>query len=140
MSPPKMNYHEMSSAPNINYRKSGLLLSCVAAAIYVVLFIRGKHQPAMGVLAFVIALLALCDAWLLHKTIGILVSVGNVMHRFTNPLIFGLIYIVGVIPTSLVLKLLGKDVLHLRFDGKATSYWKYFTTGRIWKESFRNQF
>lgn len=135
-----MNYHEMSSAQNINYRKSGFLLAGIVAGMYAVLLVRGKHQPYLAVAATVLAVLALFEAWPLRKTIELFIGFGNFMHRFTNPLVFGLIYIVAVIPTSFVLKLSGKDILQLRYDSKINSYWKNHTNGNAWKESFRNQY
>ena len=130
----------MSIAQNTNYRKSGLLLAGIAAAIYTVLIIRGKHQPYLAVVATVLAVLALFEAWPLRKTIELFIGFGNFMHRFTNPLVFALIYILAVLPTALILKLLGKDVLQLRYDSKTASYWKDHTNGTAWKDSFRNQY
>jgi hypothetical protein len=130
----------MSTAQNINYRKSGLLLAGIVMAIYIVLLLRGKTQPYLAVLATVLAVLAVFEAWPLRKTVELFIDFGNFMHRFTNPLVFGLIYIVAVIPTSFVLKLSGKDILQLRYDSKIGSYWKNHTNGSAWKESFRNQF
>ena len=135
-----MNYHEMSIAQQINYRKSGFLLAGIVAVIYAVLFIRGKNQPYLAVVAAVLAVLALFEARPLRNIIELFIDVGNFMHRFTNPLVFGLIYVVAVIPTALVLRLFGKDVLELRYDSKINSYWKDRTEGKDRKESFRNQY
>ena len=130
----------MSIAKNINCRKSGFLLAGIVAALYTVLFIRGKHHTYLVVIATALAILALFESRPLRKTIEFLIDVGNFMHKFTNPLVFGLIYIFAVIPTALVLKLLGKDILQLSYDSKTTSYWKDHTNGKAWKESFRNQY
>jgi hypothetical protein len=35
-----------------------------------------------------------------------------------------LLFVVAVVPTGLVLRLLGKDPLRLRFDPAAPSYWQ----------------
>lgn len=135
-----MNYHEMSSAPNINHRKSGFLLAGIVAVIYALLLIRGKHHPFVAGSAITLAVLAWFEAWPLRKTIEFLIGFGNFMHRFTNPLVFGLVYVFAVIPTALVLQLLGKDVLQLRYDSTIASYWKDHHKGKAWSESFRNQF
>jgi hypothetical protein len=135
-----MNYHEMSIARKINYRKSGFLLAGIVAVIYTALFIQGKHQPYFAVVAVVLAVLALFEARPLRKTIDLFIGLGNFTHRFTNPLVFGLIFIFAVIPTALVLKLLRKDVLQLRSDSKITSYWKAPNDGKTWKGSFRKQY
>lgn len=135
-----MNYHEMSTAQDINYWKSGFLLAGIVAAIYAFLLFQGKHQPYLAVAATLLFVLAVFETWTLRKIIEVFIGFGNFMHRFTNPLVFGLIYTVAVIPTSLVLKLSGKDILQLRYDSKISSYWKNHTNGNAWKESFRNQY
>lgn len=134
-----MDYHELSSAQNINYRKSGFLFAGIIALIYALLLIRGKHQPYLLIASAVIAVLAWFEAWPLRKAVDLLIRIGNFMHRFTNPLVFGLIYVVAIIPTAFVLKLLGKDVMSLRFDSNLPTYWKP-RHSISWKESFRNQF
>ena len=130
----------MSGRQEINYRKSGFLLGGIVAAIYTVLFFRGKHLPYLAVAAAVLAVLALFETGPLRYAIKLFIGLGNCMHRFTNPLIFGLIYVVAVIPTALVLKLSRKDVLQLHYDSRTTSYWKEHNNGKDWKESFRNQY
>ena len=135
-----MDYHEMSRTVDINYRKSGLLLAVISAVIYVLLAVRGKQHPAILVTAVVVAVSAWCEAWPLRIVIDLLIKIGNVMHKFTNPLLFGLIYILAAIPTALVLKLLGKDVLNLRYDSSRATYWIIRSGGDAWKNTFRNQF
>jgi di/tricarboxylate transporter len=135
-----MDYHTMSVEQQSSCRKSGLLLACGAALLYLVLWMRGKQHPYVAVAAVVLAVTALFEAWPLRKSIELLTSFGNFMHRFTNPLIFGLIYIIAVIPTSLLLRLLGKDVLLRNYDSCATSYWVDRPDGKAWNGSFRNQF
>jgi len=135
-----MNYHEMSQAEEINYRKSGLLLAIIAAIIYILLAVRGKQHPAILVTAVVVAVCAWCEAKPLHIVIDVLIKVGNAMHKFTNPLMFGMIYIVAAVPTAVVLKLLGKDVLNLRYDKTRSTYWITRPGGGTWKDTFRNQY
>ena len=135
-----MDYHEMSRPEDINYRKSGLLLAVISAVIYVLLAVRGKQHPAILVTAVVVALSAWCEAWPLRIVIDLLIKIGNVMHKFTNPLMFGLIYIVAAVPTALILKLLGKDVLNLRYDRTRSTYWITRPDGSAWKDTFKNQY
>lgn len=135
-----MNYHEISCNRDINYRKSGFLLAGIATAIYSLLLIRGKHQPFVLIAGVIIALTAWFEAWPLRKSVDLLIQIGNIMHRFTNPFVFGLIYVLAIIPTALVLKIVGKDVLGLRYDRNGSTYWKARSDGGVWKDSFRNQF
>ncbi len=135
-----MDYHEMSRTVDINYRKSGWLLAVISAVIYVLLAVRGKQHPAILVTAVVVAVSAWCEAWPLRIVIDLLIKIGNVMHKFTNPLMFGLIYIVAAVPTALILKLLGKDVLNLRYGRTRSTYWITRPDGSAWKDTFKNQY
>ena len=48
---------------------------------------------------------------------------GLFLHRIVNPLVLGLIFILTIMPTGLVMRLLGKDPLRLKKDPAAASYW-----------------
>ena len=135
-----MDYHEMSSAEEADYFKSGLLLAIIGVVIYALLAVRGKQHPGILVTSVFVAVAAWREVVPLRRLIDLLIRIGNVMHKFTNPLMFGLIYIVAAIPTSLVLKLLGKDVLNLRYDSSRATYWIKRSGGGAWKNTFKNQF
>lgn len=49
--------------------------------------------------------------------------VGQLLHAIVNPLVMGLIFALAVVPTGLVLRLFGKDLLRLRRDPSASTYW-----------------
>ena len=48
---------------------------------------------------------------------------GLLLHRIVNPIIMGLLFYLVVTPTGLIIRMLGKDLLRLRFDPQAKSYW-----------------
>lgn len=48
---------------------------------------------------------------------------GLVLHRVINPIVMGIIYYGTVVPIGLILRLRGKDLLRLRRDPDAKSYW-----------------
>jgi hypothetical protein len=50
-------------------------------------------------------------------------KVGRLLHHVVNPLIMGLIFVGAIVPTGLVLRALKKDLLALRRDPDAASYW-----------------
>jgi hypothetical protein len=43
--------------------------------------------------------------------------------KFTTPIFMTLVFIVAVVPTGLVLRILGKDAMHRRIDRNADTYW-----------------
>jgi hypothetical protein len=135
-----MNYHEMSKDGSINYRKSGLVLAGILVMIYLLLLFRGKQVPFVLVFAAITFVGAWFEIWPLRKIVDLLIRIGNVMHLFTNPVVFGLVYVVAVMPTALFLKLSGKDNLGLRFDPNSSTYWVVRRPGTPWRESFRYQF
>jgi hypothetical protein len=48
---------------------------------------------------------------------------GFLLHRITNPIIMGLVFFLAVTPTALIMRALGKDLLHMRLDRSAKTYW-----------------
>jgi hypothetical protein len=45
------------------------------------------------------------------------------LHAVVNPLIMGLVFYGAVLPTGLVMRALGKDVLRLKLEPDRDSYW-----------------
>jgi hypothetical protein len=48
---------------------------------------------------------------------------GLLLHGVVNPIVMGLLFFVTVTPIGLMMRVLGKDPLRLRFDREARSYW-----------------
>ena len=68
------------------------------------------------------------------------IQLGMLLSRLVNPLIMGLLFILVVVPTGLLLRLLGKDLLRLRFDSSLQSYWIERNPPGPDPESMSNQF
>jgi len=68
------------------------------------------------------------------------VQFGQIMHKIINPVLMGLIFFLTVLPTGLVLRLLGKDPMKRKFDNNAKTYWFEREDQTLTKESFGNQF
>lgn len=65
---------------------------------------------------------------------------GLLLHKLTNPILMGLIFYFAVTPTALILRLMGKDLLRLRFEPGAESYWIERRPPGPEPETMRNQF
>lgn len=50
-------------------------------------------------------------------------KLGLLLFKIVNPIVLGLIFLVTIIPIGLLLRLTGKDLLRLKFDATAKSYW-----------------
>jgi hypothetical protein len=48
---------------------------------------------------------------------------GLLLHRVVTPVVMGLVFYCSVLPIGLVLRVMGKDLLRLRRDEAAQSYW-----------------
>ncbi len=75
------------------------------------------------VIAALFALAALLRSSLLAPLNRLWTRLGLVMHRIVNPLVLGLIFVLTIVPTGLVMRLMGKDPLRLKRDASATTYW-----------------
>ena len=65
---------------------------------------------------------------------------GLLLHRIVNPVIMGLLFYLSVVPIGIVMRLLGKDLLRLRLDKEAESYWIERKPPGPAPESMSNQF
>jgi hypothetical protein len=48
---------------------------------------------------------------------------GALLHAITSPIILGVMFFLVITPIGLLMRLVGKDFLRLRFDPSASSYW-----------------
>ncbi len=48
---------------------------------------------------------------------------GLLLHHVVNPIVMFVLYFGAMVPMGLLVRVLGKDLLHLKFDKGATSYW-----------------
>jgi len=75
------------------------------------------------ILAFILLMLS----YLAPKTLSIpnklWFKLGWVLGLIIAPILMALVYFVTVVPTGLIMKLLGKDLVGLKFDKNAKSYW-----------------
>jgi hypothetical protein len=85
------------------------------------------HHGGVRVWALVLALMCALLAIAAPRTLGPLEAawrqLGLLLHHVTNPIFMGLIFWLAFTPTALVLRLMGKQLLPLKRDPAATSYW-----------------
>jgi hypothetical protein len=105
-------------------RSFGYLFAVVFAAIGVYGFWRGSETSyyffTVAILFLSLAIIypqclrPLNKAWFLF---------GLLLHKIVNPLILGLLFYVTILPAGVIMRLLGKDLLNLKYDKDAKSYW-----------------
>ena len=102
----------------------------------------GGGAPRVWALIVAAAFLAmsLIRPGLLHPLNRIWFRFGMLLHRVVNPLILGLIFYLSVTPVALIMRVLGKDPLRLKFDRGAQSYWLDRDPPGPPPDSLKNQF
>ena len=65
---------------------------------------------------------------------------GMLLHKIVSPLIMVFLFFITVAPIGLIMRLLGKDLLNLRFDPDASSYWVERGASELEPETMRRQF
>lgn len=74
----------------------------------------------IGLVLFVLGLVAPGSLSFLNKG---WTKLGLLLFKVVNPIVLGLIFVVTIIPIGLILRAVGKDVLRLKLDPSAKSYW-----------------
>jgi len=67
-------------------------------------------------------------------------KLGLLLFKVVNPVVMFVLYGVAIVPIGLLLRVLGKDPLNLRFDAAAQSYWIPREPPGPSPESMKNQF
>lgn len=82
----------------------------------------GPRVWALGI-AGVFALLARVWPDALAPLNRIWFRFGLLLHRIVSPVVLAVLFFLTVTPMALLLRILGKDLLRLRWDREAASYW-----------------
>ena len=121
-------------------RTFGLVM---AAALAVVSLLNGWHLGRLWPWTSAAAVLFLLAAWLkpsaLHPLNLVWLKLGLILHRIVNPIVMGLLFYGTVYPTGLVMRMRGGDLLRLKRDPSADSYWIARTPGPA-PETMKDQF
>lgn len=75
------------------------------------------------VLSLLFLLLGLIKSKILIPLNSAWVKLGEILGKIIAPFVMLIVFLFVVTPMAFLVKLLGKDLLHLRFDKKIDSYW-----------------
>ncbi len=67
-------------------------------------------------------------------------QLGRLMGRVVNPVVMGAVFFLGMTPIGIILRLCGKDLLSLKLDSKAASYWIARDSAAPASQTMKNQF
>lgn len=122
-------------------RSFGLVFAVVFGVIGLWPLLKGEplHLWALGAAAALLVL-ALAIPAALKPFNRLWFRFGLLLHKVMTPLIMGLMFFGAFMPTGLIMRALGKDILRLKFDPQAQSYWIERHPPGPAPESLRNQF
>jgi hypothetical protein len=83
----------------------------------------GVIWPWTAGLAVIFLVVALLRPAMLNPLNRIWLKFGLLLHRISNPVIMALLFYGAVLPTGVVLRAMDKDLLRLKRDPDAASYW-----------------
>tara|TARA_B100000579_G_C22525723_1_gene708312 strand:+ start:347 stop:727 length:381 start_codon:yes stop_codon:yes gene_type:complete len=104
-------------------RSFGILFFLVFLVISIwPIFYSGDVRLWSLVLSFLFLILGLFNSKILTPIKNIWIKLGEILGKFIAPIVMGLIFFIILTPISLLLRILGKDLLKTKFL-KNSSYW-----------------
>jgi hypothetical protein len=99
----------------------------ISAVLVVLTLWNSWHTGRLSPWTSCLAALFLAAAWLrpsvLHPLNQIWLRFGLLLHKVINPIVMALIFYGAVLPTGLVMRMMGKDLLRLKLQLGTDSYW-----------------
>ena len=122
-------------------RSFGLVMALALAAVTALnAWHSGKLWPWTGGLAALFVAAALLRPAVLHPLNLVWLRFGLLLHKVVNPVVMALLFYGTVLPTGLIMRLMGKDLLRLKRQPDADSYWIVRQPPGPSPETMRDQF
>jgi hypothetical protein len=100
----------------------------------------GRIWPWTGGLASLFLAMAWLRPSMLHPLNLLWLRLGLLLHRIVNPVVMALMFYGTVLPTGIVMRLMGKDLLRLKRRPDAETYWIARSPPGPAAETMRDQF
>ena len=105
-------------------RSFGLVMAAGCAVLASLSAWRDGHAwPVFAAIALLFLLAALFIPDALHSLNRAWLKLGLLLHKIINPVVMGLVFYGAVLPTGLVMRAMGRDLLRLELEPDADSYW-----------------
>jgi hypothetical protein len=122
-------------------RSFGLVMALALAAVTALnAWHSGKLWPWTGGAATLFLAAALLRPSILQPLNLLWLRFGLLLHRIVNPVVMALLFYGTVLPTGLIMRLMGKDLLRLKRQPDADSYWIVRQPPGPSPETMRDQF
>lgn len=120
--------HENFSRDEIVSPGSDRSFGLVMAAAFAILTLlnvwhNGRAWPVLAAVAMLFLMAALLIPAALNPFNRVWMKFGLLLHKIINPIIMGFIFYGAVLPTGLVMRAVGKDLLRLKLEPEAGTYW-----------------
>jgi hypothetical protein len=134
------NFTRDEASPPGSNRTFGLVM---AAALALLALINGWHSGRLWPWELILAALFLSAASfrpaLLHPLNRLWMKLGLLLHKIVNPIVMGLLFYGTIWPTGLAMRMRGRDLLRLKREPDADTYWIARPPGPL-PETMRDQF
>ena len=123
-------------------RNFGFVFAVVFAVTGIYLYFdnSGVYPIWTGVVSFLFLIIAISRPHLLAPLNKAWTKLGIVLQKIVSPIVLGAMYFLILTPFGLGLRLLGKDLLSLKLDKTAISYWVDRSLPGPSSTSMKNQF
>jgi hypothetical protein len=141
----KYSTHENFSrdeAVSIGSDRSFGLVMAAGFAVFTSLSVwrEGRAWPALATIAMFFLVAALLVPAALNPLNRAWLKLGLLLHKIINPVVMGLVFYGTVLPTGLVMRAMGRDLLRLKPQPKAQSYWIVRTPAGPAPKTMKDQF
>jgi hypothetical protein len=122
-------------------RKFGYVIGCCFGLIGIIdLYLQRPRGPLWLVVAGLFILAAFLKPKILAPLNRLWLKLGLVLYSVINPIVLALLFYLCITPIGLIMRLLGKDLLSLRRDPAAETYWIQRRPPGPATDSLKNQF
>jgi hypothetical protein len=143
----RSNFHENFergseiSTPRSSDRNFGLIVGGVLAlgSVWPLLHAGAPRWPLLAIGAALV-LAALVRPAVLAPLNFVWFRIGMVLQKYINPVVMAAMFIIAIVPTAIIMRLLRVDPMRRGFDPSASSYWIARESGELASKTMRNQF
>jgi hypothetical protein len=135
------NFSRDEAVPVGSDRSFGLVMAAAFAVLACLSVWReGRAWPVLATIAMLFLVAALLVPTALNSLNRAWLKLGLLLHKIVNPVVMGLIFCGAVLPTGLVMRAMGRDLLRLKPQPKAESYWIVRTPPGPAPKTMKDQF
>jgi hypothetical protein len=123
---PHEDYERIEEQRTSSERTFGLVMAVIFLIVASLPLVHGAIQDLHWwavIVAAAFATAAIVWSPALRPLNALWLRVGHLLHILISPIVIGLVFFVVVVPTGLLLRVLGRDHLRLRRNPSSPSYW-----------------